>query len=118
MVTPRRGTHAGERRHLIRIQRKVPQDDPEYGGSIGTAVWEDIATVWAKRTNLLRPAAETVAAGAVVAKETVRWDILARAIDPAWRIVHAGKPYDIQAGGISNDNRETAIITTTGASDG
>ena len=118
MATSKHATHAGKRRHLIRFQRQVPQEDPEYGGSSGPPIWVDVAQAWAERTNLLRPAAEVVVSGGIVAKETVRWNVLAREIDPAWRIVHAGKVYDIQVGGISNDNRDTAIITTTGASDG
>ena len=118
MATLKRTMRAGKRRHLVQIQRKVVQQDPDYGGTTGTAEWVTIATAWAERTNLLRPAADAVLGGGEVAMETVRWDMLPRDIDPSDRFVHAGKIYDIKVGGISNENSQMSVITVVGANHG
>lgn len=118
MAILKRTVRAGKRRHLVQIQRKVVQEDPEYGGTTGAADWVTIATVWASRTNLLRPAADAVLGGGEVAMETVRWGMIPRDIKSTDRLIHAGKIYDIKVGGISNENDEMAVITVVGANYG
>lgn len=114
---------AGDLRHRIKIQRQEQPTDPEYGGPAGPPVWVDVATVRARRTNMLRAAAETVASGGVVAPVQVRFDLRPRQVDPAMRLVgvggdHDGVVYDIQNVGIANDRSEMAILAVAGASDG
>lgn len=111
---------AGDLRHRITIQQPITTRD-EFGSSQQS--WVDVVTVWAKRTNTLRATAEAVAAGTTVAPVQVRFDIRPRSVDPSWRLVgvggdHAGVIYDIENVGTSNDRSETAIVATSGASNG
>lgn len=107
---------AGERRHLIAFERPEISRDP-LGGE-GSTQWHLVIKVWAKRTNQLGATAEAVAAGADRYREQVRFDLLARPVDPSWRIVAGGKVFDIKSIGPSNDGSETAVIAVSGISDG
>lgn len=115
---------AGERRHRIRFERAVEVENDF--GEIVSSGYQPVAEVgangevWAKRTNQLSATAEAVASGATTYREQVRWDILARAIDPAWRLVEVrtGKVFDIKSVGTSNDGRETAVIALAGLNGG
>lgn len=114
---------AGQRRHRIKFQSLVQATDPDYGGPIGDPEWSDVATTYAKRTNTLRETAEAVAAGSTIAPVQVRFDMNARHVDSAWRIVgvggdHDGVIYDIKNVGTSNDGSETAVIAISGANNG
>lgn len=114
-----------DRKHLITFQQKQVVTDPDYGGQSGSTQWIDVTVgglvlkVWAKRTNMLQSTAEQVLSGGVVNTMLVRFDIAARNIDPAWRIVDgAGTIYDIKTDGISNENDSTSILAIAGASNG
>lgn len=107
---------AGERRHKIKFQKLVTTTN-DFGEEVG-ADWQDVVTVWAKRTNQLSATAEAVASGANAYREQVRFDILPREVDPSWRIVHKGKIYDIKSAGTSNDGSETAVIAVAGLNQG
>ncbi len=117
-------TTAGQRRHRIRFER-AEQVENDFGEVVATN-WVPVAEVgdngkvWAKRTNQLSATAEAIASGAQTYREQVRWDILARDVDPAWRLVEVstGKVFDIRSAGTSNDGRETALITVTGLANG
>jgi len=114
---------AGDLRHRIKIQALVQATDPDYGGPVGDPTWTDVATVWAKRTNILRAAAEAVSSGTIIAPVQVRFDLRPRKVDASMRLVgvggdHDGVIYDIKNVGISNDRSEMAIIATAGASNG
>jgi len=109
-------THAGERRHKIRFERPVIERDPLGGDS--AVRWELVVEVWAKKTNQLSATAEAVAAGADTYREQVRFDLLARKVDPKWRIVEGGTIYDIKSAGTSNDRGETAVLAVSGLNDG
>lgn len=114
--------HDGELQHRIRFERPVTGKDSF--GEVVVLGWEPVAEiggtgeVWAKRTNQLSATAEAVASGAQSQREQVRWDIRPREIDPAWRIVHRGKVYDIKSVGTSNDGSETAVIAVAGLNQG
>ena len=110
-------------RQRIRLQRKVTQEDLDYGGSSGAPVWVDVITVWAKRTNNLKAAGERVAGAAEIAPVQVRFDIYARNVAPSWRAVgvggdHDGVIYEITNVALSNDGRETALLCVSGATNG
>lgn len=107
---------AGQLRHRIRFERQETIRN-DFGEEVGTD-WVPVVEVWAKRTNQLSAAAEAVASGAETYREQVRWDIRPREVDPAWRIVHKGKAYDIKSVGTSNDGSETAIIAAAGLNQG
>lgn len=109
-------THDGERIHHIRFERMETVEN-DFGEEVGTD-WVLVAEVWAKRTNQLSATAEAVASGAESYREQVRFDIRPREIDPAWRIIHKGKVYDIKSAGTSNDRSETAIIAIAGLNPG
>lgn len=106
----------GDLQHRITFQRKVTKTN-DFGEEVGTD-WLDVISVWAKRTNQLSATAEAVASGAESYREQVRFDIRPRDVDPAWRIVHKGKVYDIKSAGTSNDRSETAIIAIAGLNPG
>lgn len=114
--------NAGELNQRIQFQREVTVTN-DFGEQVGTD-WLPVAEiggdgrVWAKRTNQLSATAEAVASGAETYSEQVRWDIRPRDIDPAWRIVHRGRIYDIKSAGTSNDGSETAIIAIAGRNQG
>lgn len=102
---------AGELRHRLRLQVATTTKD-----AMGTPVqaWVDVAPLWAKRTNLLKDTAEAVLSGAEVARQTVRFDMRPRAIDPTMRLVDAaGVVFDIRSIGLSNDRSELAVIATS-----
>lgn len=102
---------AGELRHRVRLQAATATRD-----AMGTPVqaWADVATVWAKRTNLLKDTAEAVLSGAEVARQTVRFDLRPRALDTTMRLVDsAGVVFDIRSVGLSNDRSELAVIATS-----
>lgn len=109
-------THDGERVHLITFQREQTTTN-DFGEIVGTE-WVDVVQEWAKRTNTLQATAEAVASGAESYREQVRWDILARDVDPKWRIKHGATIYDIKSVGTSNDGSETAIVAVAGLSNG
>ena len=114
---------AGDLRHRIKLQRRAVVEDTEYGGPAAPAVWDDIVTVWAKRTNNLRTDGETTAGAAVIAPVRVRFDIYARVVDPAWRAIgvggdHDGVIYEITNVGLSNDRSETALLCISGPTNG
>jgi len=114
---------AGEMSHRVRIEELMQGTDPDYGGPVGDPAWVTVATVWAKRTNTLRAAAEAVASGAVVAPVQVKFEMRPRALTTAMRLVgvkgdHDGVIYDIKNVGVSNDRSEMAVICTSGASNG
>jgi head-tail adaptor len=115
-------TRDGERIHLIRFEREVTVEN-DFGEVVGVE-WVPVAEiggtgeVWAKKTNALSATAEAVASGAESYREQVRFDILPRDVDPAWRIVHRGKAYDIKSAGTSNDGSETAVIAVAGLNPG
>lgn len=96
-----------ERRHRLTLQRPIKTKN-EIGETVES--WEDVITVMGRRTNRLRNTAEAVAAGSEVAAEVVQFDILPRAIDHTWRIVSAGRIYEIKSAGTDNDNGFTSII--------
>ncbi len=106
----------------IRFERKVTERDP-LGGD-GIVSWEavteigDSGWIWAQATNNLSATTEAVAAGADRYREQVRFDIRPRQVDPAWRIVHRGRSFDIKTVALSNDRSELAIIAIAGLSDG
>ena len=114
--------HDGELQHRIRFERPITEKNGF--GEVEVTGWEPVAEiggsgeVWAKRTNQLSATASAVASGAQTHREQVRWDIRPREIDPAWRIVHRGKVYDIRSVGISNDGSETAVIAVAGLNQG
>ncbi len=111
------GIPAGQRRHLIRFERKVSVSN-DLGEAVGVE-WVRVVEVWARLTNQLSATAEAVASGADSYREQVRWDILPREIDPSWRIVdRMGRIYDIKSAGTSNDGSETAIIAVAGLNQG
>lgn len=107
---------AGERRHRIRFEREVTVTN-DLNEVVGTG-WEPVIEVWAKKSNALSATAEAVASGAESYREQVRFDILPRDVDPAWRIVHKGKVYNIKSAGTSNDGSETAVIAVAGLNPG
>lgn len=107
---------AGERNHRITLQQLVTVTN-DLNEVIGTE-WVDVVSVWARKTNQLSVTAEAIASGANSYREQIKWDILPRDIDPAWRIVHKGKVYDIKSAGTSNDRSETAIIAVAGLNPG
>ena len=114
--------NAGELRHRIQFQRQETTTNG-FGEVVGMA-WVPVANVgdngqvWAKLTNQLSATAEAVASGAESYREQVRFDIRPREVDPAWRIVHKGKAYDIKSAVTSNDGNETAIIAVAGLNQG
>ncbi|HEY4529380.1 MAG TPA: head-tail adaptor protein [Luteimonas sp.] len=114
--------NAGELTQRIQFQREVTVKN-DFGEEVGTD-WLPVTEiggdgqVWAKRTNQLSATAEAVASGAESYREQVRFDIRPRDIDPAWRIVHRGRIFDIKSAGTSNDGSETAIIAVAGLSNG
>lgn len=112
---------AGSLRHRITIQKKVTTRDPDTGAPI--TAWTDVAMVHARRTNALSASSEALASGTTVAPVQVRFDIRPRLVDPSCRLVgvggdHEGVIYDIKNVGTSNDRSETAIIATSGSSNG
>lgn len=112
----------GALQHRIQFERKVTQTN-NFGEVVGIG-WEPVAEigdngqVWAEKTNQLGATAEAVASGAESYREQVSFNIRPRNIDPAWRIVHKGKVYDIKSAGTSNDRSETAIIAVAGLNPG
>lgn len=106
----------GERTHRITFQKKVTITN-DFGEEVDID-WQDVVSVWAKLTNQLSATAEAVASGAESYREQVRFDIRPREVDPAWRIVHKGRAYDIKSAVTSNDGSETAIIAVGGLSNG
>lgn len=102
---------AGQLRHRLRLQEAAVTQDA-VGGVVST--WNTIATVWAKRTNLLRATAEAVTAGAEVAQQTVRFDVRPRSIDTRMRMVDTDDVvFNIRSVALSNDRSELAIIATS-----
>lgn len=114
--------NAGELNQRIQFQRLVTVEN-DFGEEVGTD-WVPVSEVgdnghvWAKKSNALSATDEAVASGAESYREQVRFDIRPRDVDPAWRIVHRGKAYDIKSVGTSNDGSETAIIAVAGLSNG
>lgn len=108
--------NAGELRHRIRFERLETVEN-DFGEVVGTD-WVPVTEVWAKRTNQLSATAEAVASGAESYREQVRFDIRPREVDPAWRIVHKGRIFDIKSVGTSNDGSETAVIAVAGLNSG
>lgn len=114
--------NAGEMNQRIRFERLETVEN-DFGEEVGTdwlPVTEvgDNGYVWAKKTNQLSATAEAVASGAESYREQVRFDIRPREVDPAWRIVHKGRAFDIRSVGTSNDGSETAIIAVAGLNPG
>lgn len=108
--------NAGELSHRIQFQRQETVEN-DFGEEVGTE-WVQVVEVWAKRTNQLSATAEAVASGAESYRDQVRFDIRPREVDPAWRIVHKGRVFDIKSVGTSNDGSETAVIAVAGLSNG
>lgn len=116
-------SHVGKRRHRLRIEELVQEEDPDYGGTVGNPTWAPVATVWARRKNTLRATAEAVAGGTTVAPIQVEWEMRPRAITAAMRMVgvggdHDGVIYDVKSFGIDNAGREMSVIATSGANNG
>lgn len=102
---------AGQLRHRLRLQQATTTKD-----AAGTPVtsWTDIARIWARRTNLLRETAETIASGAEVARQTVRFDLRPRAIDTTMRLIDdAGVIFDIHSIALTNDRSALTVLASS-----
>lgn len=114
--------NAGEMNQRIQFKREETVRN-DFGEEVRTD-WVPVTEiggdgwVWAKKTNQLSATAEAVASGAETYREQVRFDIRPRDIDPAWRIEHRGRIFDIKSAGTSNDGSETAVIAIAGLNQG
>lgn len=85
---------AGDLRHPIEIQHKVPVRDP-VSGEFGEPSWQAFASIWAAVEPL--SARDLIAAQAAQSEATARVVIRYRAgVLPTMRIVHRGETYSIE----------------------
>ncbi len=107
-------TTAGKRRHLMALQERVTERDPDSGSVIVTG-WEDVAMLWASIEPL--SAREFLAAAANQSAVTARIvTLFDERITSAARFVYQGKVYNIE--GVLPDKKSGREYLTCPVSEG
>lgn len=108
---------AGEFDRRVTFQPKT--ETKSATGSVSVS-WGDGFTVWAKR--LGSKGREAYAAGRELATVDevfhVRWSSAVAAVDPVWRLMFEGRPYNIAAIVEVGRRQLLAVTCTRGANDG
>lgn len=110
-------TGAGELNQRIRLERPIKVENSR--GELVKVNWELVITVWAKAMPLR--GREFFAASAEQAEITTKFRIRYRTgIQPTWRVVWKGEPYDIASPPIEvGGGREwIELMCTNGVKDG
>lgn len=113
---------AGKYRHLITLEQRTVGAPDEFGARAVT--WQARASVWASIAPVsltrMSGAAEAIMAGSDNATDIYTIQIYAYpGIEPeGWRILYAGRRYDIKAVRPSNDDSITTLLAMVGNLDG